>query len=70
MVFFMFFILKPVGKGHRLMLRPLFLIFNGGMTYETKEKGLIKESILFVGRGVYLTEQHMEEWLLYCVCIC
>jgi hypothetical protein len=37
------------------------------MTYQTREKGLRKVSIQFVG-GVYLIEYDMEEWLPYCVC--
>jgi hypothetical protein len=32
------------------------------MTYQTKERGLIKVSIKFVG-GVTMTELLMEEWL-------
>jgi hypothetical protein len=36
-------------------------VFNRGMTYQMKEKGLIKVSIYFVG-GVTMTELLMEEW--------
>jgi hypothetical protein len=36
-------------------------VFNRGMTYQTKEKGLKKVSIEFVG-GVTMTELLMEEW--------
>jgi hypothetical protein len=35
-------------------------VFNRGMTYQTKEKGLIKVSIQFVG-GVTLIEQHTDK---------
>ncbi len=44
-------------------------VFSRGMTYQTKEKGLTKVSIEFVG-GDSSTEYDMHEWLLYCVCIC
>jgi hypothetical protein len=40
--FFDVFIVKTIGKGHGLMLRPLF---NKGMTYQTKEKSLTKVTI-------------------------
>jgi hypothetical protein len=41
--FFYVFIVKTIGKDHRLTLRPLF--FNRGMTYQTKKKGSIRVSI-------------------------
>ncbi len=47
-VFFNVFIVKTVGKGHGLMLRPP--VFNRGITYQTKEKGLTKVSIYIVGK--------------------
>jgi hypothetical protein len=52
MVYFKIVIVKTIGKGQGLMLRTLFY---RGMTYQTKEKGLIKVSIKFVG-GVTMTE--------------
>jgi hypothetical protein len=39
-------------------------VFNRGMTYQTKEKGLTKVSIKFVG-GDLPTDYDMHEWLLY-----
>jgi hypothetical protein len=41
-VFFNVFIVKTVGKGYRSTKNP---VFNRGMTYQMKEKGLIKVTI-------------------------
>ncbi len=41
--FLMFFIAETVEIGHAPMLRPS--VFNRGMTYQTKEKGLMKVSL-------------------------
>ncbi len=38
------------------------------MIYQTKEKGLNKVSIYFVG-GITLIEQCMDKWFDYCICI-
>ncbi len=46
-VFFNVFIVKTVGKGHGLMLKTP--VFNRGMTYQSKQKGLTKVSILYWG---------------------